>query len=81
MSALKRGENLITADVNALPAEASVEKAHLQAQGIRSLLNVPINTQNGILLGFIGFDDTEQCRTWSDEDLRMLRIVSEMLST
>ncbi|MHC1598726.1 MAG: PAS domain S-box protein [Candidatus Methanofastidiosia archaeon] len=67
-------------DVNALPKSASQEKEILQAQDIKSLLVVPINTTSGELIGFIGFDDTKNKRIWKDETIRILNIISEMIS-
>jgi GAF domain-containing protein len=48
---------------------------------VRSLVAVPIHSATGTLLGFIGFDDTEKCRTWLPEDVRALRAVSQMISS
>ena len=31
-------------------------------------------------MGFMGFDDTEVCRQWSDKDVSLLRLVAEMLA-
>ncbi len=78
---LESRENIIIPNVSALPQEATAEKEILQSQSIRSLLVVPIDSKEGRLLGFMGFDDTEKCRTWSDEDIRLLRVASEMISS
>ncbi len=67
-------------DVNALPKSASQEKKILQSQGIKSLLMVPINTASGESIGILGFDDTKNKRVWTDETIRILNIVSEMIS-
>jgi PAS domain S-box-containing protein len=81
MSQLERGKNIMISDVDTLPEEASAEEKILQAQRIRSLLAVPITSKDGALWGFMGFDDTEKCRMWSEEDARVLRVVSEMISS
>src|SRR4030066_1277901 len=80
MEKLKQRENIVIPDVSALPPEASAEKEIIQSQGVRSLLVVPIDSKEGKLLGFLGFDDTEKCRTWSEEDVRLLRVASEMIA-
>jgi two-component sensor histidine kinase len=77
---LQHRENIVIPDLNSLPPEATAEKEILQPQGIQSLLVVPIDSKEGKLLGFMGFDDTEKCRMWSDEDIRLLRVASEMIS-
>jgi two-component sensor histidine kinase len=78
---LQHRENIVIPDISSLPPEATAEKKILQPQGIQSLLVVPIDSKEGRLLGFMGFDDTEKCRTWSDEDIRLLRVASEMISS
>lgn len=77
---LERGENVVITEVATLPEEAGAEKSILQSQDICSLIAVPINSQEGTLVGFLGFDDTQMCRVWSDADSRILRVVSEMIS-
>jgi len=78
---LQHRENIVIPDISSLPPEAIAEKEILQPQGIKSLLVVPIDSKEGRLLGFMGFDDTEKCRSWSDEDIRLLRVASEMISS
>ncbi len=76
---LLKGENVIVTDINTLPPEAIAEKEGFQAQGIYSLLMVPINYANGGIHGYMGFDDTKRCRQWRSEDVRCLSMVAEML--
>ncbi|PKM76722.1 MAG: hypothetical protein CVU90_11095 [Firmicutes bacterium HGW-Firmicutes-15] len=79
MDKLKKGENVIITDINTLPPEAVAEKEGFQAQGIYSLLMVPINITNWGIRGYMGFDDTKRCRQWRSEDVRCLSMVAEML--
>lgn len=79
MRKLEFGENIEIPDVDDLPADASAEKDILKAQNIRSLLVVPIFLPNGTLKGFMGFDDTEKCRAWSEESINALRVIAEMV--
>jgi PAS domain S-box-containing protein len=83
---LSRGENITVSDVSALSGKAAGEKNMLAGRtprpsDVRSLVAVPIHSTTGTLLGFIGFDDTEKCRTWLPEEVRALRVVSEMISS
>ncbi|MBI5192395.1 MAG: PAS domain-containing protein [Nitrospirae bacterium] len=80
MAKLKGGENIIIPDIDALPAEASSEKEVLKAQDIHSLVVVPIWSKDGTLTGFMGFDDCENVRSWSEEDVKVLRVVSDIIS-
>jgi len=79
MSKLERGEDIVVPQVDNLPPHAHSEKMILQAQDIKSLLVVPITSRRG-LLGFLGFDDTEKCRTWHSHDVRILHMTSQMLA-
>ena len=58
-----------------------MDASDVRPSDVRSLLAVPIHSTTGTLQGFIGFDDTEKCRTWLPEDVRVLRAVSEMISS
>ena len=80
ISQLQRGENLVIPNVLNLPTEAAVEKQSFQARQICSLLAVPIYSPTGAFMGLMGFDDTQQCRTWSKEDIQILRVGGEMIS-
>ncbi|HBV86408.1 MAG TPA: hypothetical protein DEF42_07090 [Desulfosporosinus sp.] len=79
MSTLKSGKNVEIANIETLPESASAEKEILQAQGIISLLVVPIQSMDDNLIGFMGFDDTEKPREWLSEDNKVLRVVAEMV--
>ncbi len=54
------------------------ERDVLQAQGIRSLLVLPIFAR-GVWCGFVGFDDTRTERTWQGGDILFLQTASEIL--
>jgi PAS domain S-box-containing protein len=79
MLKLKKGENIVIEDVNSLPVKASAEKELLESQKIRSLLVVPFQSKAGTLTGFMGFDDTNDVREWSEEDIQALKVICEML--
>ncbi|MBD3315344.1 MAG: PAS domain S-box protein, partial [Chitinivibrionales bacterium] len=55
------------------------ERNILRRQGIQSILVIPIRV-NQAWFGFIGFDDIAQQRTWSDEDVLLLKTFSRMLA-
>ncbi|MBD3308106.1 response regulator, partial [candidate division KSB3 bacterium] len=54
------------------------EREFLDAQGILSLLVLPIQVQDA-WYGFIGFDDTVNPRDWSETELRFLQVGAEMI--
>lgn len=78
---LQDNESIIVSDVSQLPEDMDHLKEVFEAQGICSLINVPIIYKEDKLFGFLGFNDTEKCRKWSKNDTRLLRIVSEMITT
>lgn len=54
-----------------LPNEAWIEKELLQAQGIQSLLVVPM-VHVGNLIGFLGFDSVKKVKSWSADAIIIL---------
>ncbi|NBB94545.1 MAG: PAS domain S-box protein [Planctomycetes bacterium] len=71
---LSQGEAIV-GTIDEFPA---AERDILAPQGILSLLVVPIFVNNA-LWGFLGFDDTEQPRRWSEEDVRLLMLAAELI--
>jgi PAS domain S-box-containing protein len=63
--------------VSDLPPEAAAERAEFQAQGIRSLINMPMILR-GKLVGFFGFDSVRSEKLWRLEAIEMLAIVGEL---
>ena len=61
--------------VSEMPEE---EREALEPQGIISILVLPVFSYNK-LIGFIGFDDTETKRTWSEENLVVLRESADII--
>ncbi len=80
MERLRRHETILIEDVGALGEEARAEREMLEAQDIVSVLVVPVATRDGDLEGFLGFDDTEGRRAWTESDLRALEVVAEMIA-
>ena len=77
---LHNGEIIHIKDVSKMPAEAKAEKELLEIQDIKSLLVLPFYIK-GRFAGFIGFDNVVETAGWSDEDVAVLRIFSEVLGT
>jgi signal transduction histidine kinase/ActR/RegA family two-component response regulator len=65
--------------INALPLEVSAEKARLEEQGIRSLLCVSMQC-GGKPLGVFGFVLVRSEKSWSDDDITLLRTVGEIFA-
>ncbi len=71
-----RGEDLIIPDVSALPPGPLREI--LEPQEIKSLVTLPMIGKEG-LIGFAGFDSVRCHRSYSDDELALLRIFCQML--
>jgi PAS domain S-box-containing protein len=76
---MARHEVLNIPRINELPAEASAEKAMFEAQGIQSVMNIPM-VYSDKLIGLIGFDAVRHERVWTDELVASLRIVGEIFA-
>ena len=71
-----QGDAYIAADVSDLPEK---DRAILEAQNIKSLAISPLYYNNKPI-GYIGFDDCEKCREWSNEDIRLLKNIADILA-
>ena len=75
-----RGNKLIyIKDVDKLPDEAAPEKEQLIRRGVKSAVIIPI-VENGEILGVMGFDSFLSHKSWPDEYIQMLKILSNLLA-
>lgn len=70
------GKNFIIPDISRM--EESTAKTDLQRQQIKSLLTVPMMRENECL-GCVGFDSVQQVHDYSEEELKLLKLFSEVL--
>ncbi|MFN4058458.1 MAG: PAS domain S-box protein [Roseinatronobacter sp.] len=68
-------EVVYTASVIDLPQEREIEREFLLAQGVVSILVVPV-VENGVPMGFIGYDMVCKARALADDDIILLRSVA-----
>lgn len=73
----RRGEAYVIDDVAALGPDHEVGD-HLKAQGIRSLVSLPLVTE-GELYGFVGFDSVRSKRTFADKETKLLDVFAKAL--
>ncbi len=76
---ISSGQILNIKDVSLLPEEASAEKEILLAQGIRSVLVLPIFFNNK-LHGFVGVDDCNNTSMWDEKDEIILGLAADIFS-
>ena len=69
-----RGEVLHIPSTALLPADGFMRQM-LEAQGIRSLITLPL-MQGDACLGFVGFDAVRHERRWRDEEVALLRVLA-----
>ncbi|NIR49437.1 GAF domain-containing protein [candidate division KSB1 bacterium] len=79
LNSLRRNEVIHIPRLAELPTEAEEVKESLQSRGVCSLLEVPIASGHQ-LIGILGFNTGRCEKEWSEEDIRMLRLVGEMLA-
>lgn len=76
---LNKNTAIITSDINMLPKEASLEKEALQILGIKSVVTLPIHIQDKII-GFFGFDFIKQKADFTQDQVSMMRLISNILA-
>ncbi|MCP4130042.1 MAG: PAS domain S-box protein [bacterium] len=62
-------------DCSELPPEAETEKKLLRTMGIQSLIAVPMISR-GELSGFVVFDSVSKKKTWPDQAVSLLKMIS-----
>lgn len=66
-------------DISAMPQEAMAEREHFAAQGIQSIIVVPMSLEDR-LLGFLGFDAVTEKKKWSNNEESVLSLVGEVFT-
>lgn len=79
MRLLKQGQVFHVPDVHALPDEAARERCEFEREGIRTLVNVPIMARQ-TMIGFLGFDVVQRRKPWSEDDIRLLKLIGEIIA-
>jgi two-component system sensor histidine kinase/response regulator len=78
MTLLANGETIRVPKVADLPEIARAEREILQAQGIQSVLVIPLADQGG-LRGFVGFDAVRAEIQWDADSVELLRFVADII--
>ena len=66
-------------DTEALPSEAALEKGIFRQQNVKSLLSVPVITNEGII-GFFGFDAVKRKINWDKHQIEFLKVIANILA-
>lgn len=78
MTRLRAHETIHVPRVADMPPEAETERAILQAQCIQSVAVIPL-CEEGQVIGFLGFDAVQEERKWTDEAVRLLTMVGDLV--
>jgi PAS domain S-box-containing protein len=78
MDAHLKGETMHVPWVEDLP-EGSALRDILEPQGIKTLVTIPL-VYDSKCLGFVGFDAVHQRKSWSPEELTLLRMLAELFT-
>ncbi|MFW6152451.1 MAG: PAS domain S-box protein, partial [Verrucomicrobiota bacterium] len=66
--------------VEDLPEQAENEKDELESEDIQSTIMVPL-VCGAVVRGFIGFEHIWEPHSWSEDETRLLKLVSEILAS
>ena len=67
-------------DASAVPVQAKAGRQTPRSRGIQSALYLPMIGENGTLIGFTGFDSIRKQMLWSDGQVMMLQVLSEIIT-
>lgn len=76
---MKEKDVFYVPDVSAMSPDVQLEQKHFNLQDIKSLIVVPMRSGSR-LIGSLGFDSVKEKKEWSDDDLILLKFVSETLT-
>jgi len=65
--------------VEDIPPEGTAEKEEFQLQGIRSLISIPMVSDDK-LFGFFGVDFVKEKKSWTGEQVSLLKLISEIIA-
>lgn len=77
MEKLKRFEAIHFPRLSDMPDCAKAERELMQSQAVKSCVIVPM-VYGGTLVGFLGFDSVRMEKTWTEQDINLLKIVGEI---
>ncbi|MBI5796134.1 MAG: HD domain-containing protein [Planctomycetes bacterium] len=77
MEKLERFESIHVPRVADMPESAKAEKELQESQSVQSFVIVPM-VYGGSLAGFLGFDSVRLEKTWTEEDIALLKMIGEI---
>lgn len=74
-----QGRQVNIPDVEALPAKMEKDKKEFLAEDIRSCLTIPL-VKDDQTFGYFGFDGVNEKKSWTDEQIALLKVVGGIIS-
>lgn len=71
------GNTIYIEDVNHIEQLYTFEKEFLLSKGAHSIIWVPLSLE-GKVIGVLGFDSVQTAKTWTDDEISLLRICGEV---
>ena len=79
MQQFRRHETVYIPRVVDLPAEAKIERENFEAFNVQSAIMVPIVHRRS-LMGIVSFDSVRGEKSWTTDDMSLLRIIGEIFA-
>ncbi len=79
MEQFRRHETVYIPRVVDLPAEAKIERENFEAFNVQSAIMVPIVHRRS-LMGIVSFDSVRGEKSWTTDDMSLLRIIGEIFA-
>jgi PAS domain S-box-containing protein len=77
---IARGEVVQIPSVGALPSEAGDERQHIDSRGMRSVLVIPVRSGDAVVGGHVYASMCRE-RSWSEQEIANLRVVTEIFTS
>jgi PAS domain S-box-containing protein len=78
LSRLKTGKAIIIPSVDDLPEEARQEREIWKRLFVNSFVAIPL-VRGKTIFGYLGLDGEQPGKSWQEEDIRLLRLIGEIL--
>lgn len=76
---IKNSDYVHVPDVEALPSDLDLDKEEFRAEQIKSFLTIPMYAE-GKLFGYFGFDAVREKKSWTQQQIALLKVVTEIIS-
>jgi PAS domain S-box-containing protein len=79
MNSLNNNKPLAINNIDKIPLSANTFKLICQAEKVKSMLLCPL-TSGKKMIGFIGIDSIKKARSWGEEEINLLNLISDIFN-